>query len=829
MMKSKALFFPLASCLMASSVSGITLSSGGIRYQLSPDHGNLQEASEDGPAFISESFDCYRLLSADAVVEGLESDDVVVEENSGPNEDRVTFKCRNEELGLALDKTYSIDREHGWLFKKVEVRADAGVGGMLLFESGVEVPPEWWNGAMLWEPVWHTPISPFKPAREIKEFTNLAPRNGCRSFIALYQPRKNTCILHFRWGGEEFEHFDVVGERENFGKRVWPRRWLLGSQERFVGGPHDRIFTTQMVYGLHEGTAQHALMTYAALPEYRELFVDHLEGSPAWVDDTYIDEHWDVSALRHGYDQLLKDVLEKKIYFGNIMTTLWGAFPHELYIVRPEDREPDSPDDPEKNMKHLRLMQGLSPRIKAGYYTHFGSVSTKNGSTLSKLAKEQGWISHRRDGTPSMHRTDYNMENEKTAVDMTRFEPGFREFYQRRFRELFEHNGVDLIYMDTAVRPGSYEYDWKEFRAPAARDVIDMYNGFLATAQEFGGTVTMNMPIPTGNTSGFTELPWFQAYENDWRRLAGRAALFQALNPVARRLYLAGYIMPSGKPTDPSIRLHLNCMRMYAMGLGMLDVKPVEYKRDLYIQGAPYIQAGYEIRSRILANAAISPDWFKMHEIEVEAYAWKMTETYGLVTVMNHEPYPVKQTVAFDTKPLGLRRGRPAFVWQHEMPDPRMVDYDGVTMESPIRGLASRRLILVKKSVPKRMTLDLELPGDNPVEIAITHSPAVITSVDDKPCQYWLPSAYGVAVSGVAASGTLSVTVENVGESADILIVLQDKFGDSPTVKQRKWSKSHETGVALGYEPIEFSVLRIDDNKFISCEVGPGQTEITIN
>lgn len=86
-----------------------------------------------------------------------------------------------------------------------------------------------------------------------------------------------------------------------------------------------------------------------------------------------------------------------------------------------------------------------------------------------------------------------------------------------------------------------------------------------------------------------------------------------------------------------------------------------------------------------------------------------------------------------------------------------------------------------------------------------------------------------VEVSGVAASGTLSVTVENVGESADILIVLQDEFGDSPTVKQRKWSKSHETGVELGYDPVEFSVLRVDGNKFISCEVGPGQTEITIN
>jgi len=827
----KRMLFPvlLIVSLVASTVSAIELSNGNFRYRINAQHGNLQEASQDGEPFASESFDCYRLLSAEAVSEGLESDDVVTGTEHDSNGHKVTFICRNEDLGVTIEKRYQLDLKHGWLFKRIDVHADAGVGGMLLYESGLEVPAGWWNGATLWEPVWHTPIPPFKHTSEIKEFTNLAPKNGCRSFMALYQPRSDTCLLHFRWGAEVFEHFDVVGERENFGKRVWPRRWLLGSQERFVGGPHQRIFTTRMVYGMHEGTAQHALMTYAALPEYRELFVDPLQGSPRWVDDAYFDEHWDASLLRQGYDEMLKEVLEKKIYFGKMMSTLWGAFPHELYIARPEDREAGSPDDPEINMKHLRLMQGLSPRLKAGYYTHFGGVSAKNGSKLATLAAERGWISHRRDGSPSMHRTDYNMEDDKTAVDITRYESEFRRLHQDRFRDLFELNGVDLIYMDTAVRPGGYEYDWKEFRAPTARVIIDQYNGFLATAQEFDGTVTMNMPIPTGNTSGFVEFPWFQNYENDWRRLAGRIALCQALNPVDRRLYFAGFIMPSGSPTDPSIRLHFNCLRMYGMGLGMLDVKPVEYKRDVYVLGAPYIQAGYEIRSRILANAAIAPDWLKDPELEVEAYAWKMKDRYGLITVMNHDPDPATESVSFDTKPLGLRRGRPAYFWRFEMPDPRRIDYDGVTMESPIRGLASRRLIAMTESLPQRMTLELELPGDNPVEIAITHSPAVIKSVDKKLCQYWLPSAYGVKTSGIAASGTINVTVENGNQSAEVLIALPEAIGDTPSVQQRRWSESHDTGVALGYEPIEFSTLRVHGMPFVSCKVGPGQTEIAVH
>ena len=525
---------------------------------------------------------------------------------------------------------------------------------------------------------------------------------------------------------------------------------------------------------------------------------------------------------------MLGEVLDKKLYFGTMMSTLWGAFPHELYIALPEDREAASPDDPEKNMRNIRLMQELTPRIKAGYYTHFGSVSAKNGSALARLAEKNGWISHRPDGSPNMHRTDYNMEDNRAAVAITRFERGYRQWQQHRFRQLFNSNGVDLIYMDTAVRPTGYEYDWKEFRSPTARIIIDHYNGFLATAQAFGGTVTMNMPIPTANTSGFPEFPWFQNYERNWRRLAGRIALIQALNPVDRRLYFGGFIHPNGNPTDPAMRVHLNCLRMYAMGLGMLDVKLVEDKQDVYVLGAPYIQAGYEIRSRILADAQIEPNWLKDHELEVEAYAWKGTEKFGLVTVMNHNPDPVAQLVSFDTSPLGLRRGKSTLVWKYEMPDPRTIDYTGVTMESPIRGLASSKLIRVEDSLPKRLSVGLELPADNPIELAITHSPAVIISVDGKPCQYWLPSAYGVDTTGVMSSGQINVTVENVNQRADVMIVLTESFGDSPNVQQRRWSETHDAGGAVGYEAIHFKVVRVDGRPFVSCRVGPGQTEIVI-
>ena len=94
--------------------------------------------------------------------------------------------------------------------------------------------------------------------------------------------------------------------------------------------------------------------------------------------------------------------------------------------------------------------------------------------------------------------------------------------------------------------------------------------------------------------------------------------------------------------------------------------------------------------------------------------------------------------------------------------------------------------------------------------------------------QYWLPSAYGVDTTGVMSSGQINVTVENVNRSADVMIVLTESFGDSPNVQQRRWSETHDAGVAVGYEAINFKVVRVDGRRFVSCRVGPGQTEIVI-
>ena len=820
--------FALAATLFAAHATGVTLSQGPWTYRIDDASGRLLGADRDGAPFIAAGVDQYQLLTRDTETRADELQDAVSKAGT-PDGNAVTLTCRNDPLGLTLTKTYRIEEQTGSLLKRVEVAADDGVTGQFWFESGVEVPGDWWRNAVIWQPVMHTGSPPFLPTAGIRQETNLAPRNGCRSVLMLYQPARKQTLVHWRWGGEAFEFFWVVGETPNFGKRAWPRKWLIGSQPRFVGGQAAQRVVIQMVYGVHSGSARDFLLAYADRDEYRALVLDPLQDAPQWALDTIIDEHWDTSYLKHGYDELLRDVLAKKLHFGYIQTILWGAFPYENYSGDPADQD-EWDIDPTENRRHMELMRSLSPRIKAGLYSHYGGVSTRNGSRLHRLAEQKGWLTHRRDGSLVTHRTDYNMQDDKAAVSMTRAEPEYRELLIKRFHGLFEHLSVDFMNMDT-TSAGGCEVDWGKLRAPSPREVQSLYCRFHEIALARGGIVTMNMPLPLGNTAGFSEWPWFPVYRNDWRHFSGRLAQQQALSAAGRRMYLAGFIMPAGTPKDESIRLHLNYTRVLALGLGMLDVKPVHFKRDTYVQGAPYIQAAYELRNRDLVDAELEPNWMEDLQTEIEVYAWRMLDNYGLVTVMNHDVDPVTATLAFDAKPLGLRPGRPVYVWRLEMADPREVDFSVDTMDSPIRRLARQELLQAGTKLPGRLSLELELPAENPVEVVLTASPAVVTSVDGKPCQYHLPAAYGVTTTGTVspANGQVNVMVKNPGPAAGILIVLPPGTGEEPNVRQRKWSETHAAGVAVGYETLDYTISDRDGTRCLEAQVGFGDTEIVVN
>ena len=815
----------------AAFAKNVVLDEGDVRYKISGVNGGVAGGWAGDDPFLVSCTDAYRVILAgsDGELAGSESDDRVTTVRYDDAAGSVTFLCTNASAKLTLRKTYRIDAETACLHKRIELSLGEGRTGQIFLESGVQVPAAWWRGAVIWQPVHHTHAWPFYRTRDIKQETNLAPKNGTRSAVLLYQPRLQKTLAHWRWGGERFEYFFVAGEYPTYGKRAWPRRWqLAASHEPFIGGAGGTV-VTEMVYGVSDGTARDWLMGYREGDEYQQLMVRPLQAAPAWVEEAYIEEDFGAWRLeRENYHGMLGEVLAKKLHFGHILATQWGAFPYENYIARPELME-EGDVDPRAIARTARTMQAVSPRIKAGIYTHYGSSSTRRDSRLHQLGREQGWLSHDRHGNVWTHRTDYNMEDNRAAVDMTIADPGFRDFLGRRFDELFEHLGIDFVYIDGAAKAGRYAQDWNNLRAPTPSQWQQFYVDLLDIAVARGGTVTMNNALPLGNTSGFSEMPWFPWYQQDWRRVHGRLAVQQSLNAPGRYIMLAGYKWPSPSPQHDATRVHLNLLRLLGLGVGMLDLKPADHKRQLYIQGAPYIQAGYELRRRQMVAAQVEPDWFHDVDLEVEIYAWRLLDGHGLVTAMSHHPDPVTPTIACDTEPLGMRPGRKAFVWQLHMTDPREVDFSVDTMDSPIRRLAEQKLLTCGEELPARFSVEATLTSENPVEFLLTHSPAVITAVDGKPCQYWLPAAYGVTTSGSIAGEQVTVLVDNPKQRADLLIALPHTAAAEPVVRQRRAGETRDAGLAAGYEAVAHEVM-VDRHgqRFVELTVRRGQTEIEV-
>ena len=171
------------------------------------------------------------------------------------------------------------------------------------------------------------------------------------------------------------------------------------------------------------------------------------------------------------------------------------------------------------------------------------------------------------------------------------------------------------------------------------------------------------------------------------------------------------------------------------------------------------------------------------------------------------------------------------FVWRLEMADPRTVDFAEVTPESPIRRLATQALLRVEDRPPERLSLELALPSDNPVTAFVTRCPALVTSVDGNPCQYWLPSAYGVRAGGALdpASGVSDVVVDSKADKAEVLVAAPHNKKDRLSVVQFRWGKALPgAGVAVGPEAIDYEPLTLGGRLFIKAAIEKGRTQITV-
>lgn len=816
-------------------------------YRMDAATGAVQSGSRGGDAFLDACADHYALFVDVGKVsaESDETHDRVVEHEYRVEERAVRLVCRNDAMGLTIHKTYRVDEGGGALFKKIRVVPDEGVRGLFILESGVSVPGGWWRGAVIWDAVWHTGLDSYYPTTAIKEEIDLAPSNGQRSVLMLYHPRRDATLVHYRWGGSEFEFFESVGEVQPYGKKVRPQSWRMVMHAGVLGREYLPPPTVTTVYAAATGSPLAFLRRYAGQPGYRRLGAELLEYAPAWLNDTVLDMavdlmgRWGGNGPR-GWIEQVAPVINRKYHFGYVQLHLWGVWPTEHYIAKPEQVDDASMCDPVAIAETIAKLKASSSRTKVGPYSHFGSTGWYHGFPLAKRAVEEGWAVRDAEGKVIRSPTDYT--GDPAAVHLVRSSKPYQNFMKQRWVEIIENLKTDFMYLDTAVNPGSLRYgmDWPSLTYTDGATVQYFYRDLVELAIDRHNPVFMNYPVPVGNTHGYTEFYFVVDHRRHWRLPSARLAVQQALNAPGRRLYgCGGWLYGTGDPAEPAMVRHLHLAHQYGLGVSLLSLEPrrkgspasYENFAEFLIKGAPYVQGLFELRNRELVDARVTPDFWAL-EGDLETMAWRAVEgDYGLLTICNHASGPVSEEVAFDTQPLGVRASHAAFVWRLEMADPRHVGFDGVTVDSPIRRLAAQKLMRLVKSPAERMSVAVDLPPDNPVTLLVSRSPAVITAVDGKACQYWLPAAYGVTVDGALepVSGETDVVVDCPAAKAALLIAAPHDDPDRLSVTQGRWDKGLPgVGVAIGTEPIDFEVAKLAGHLFVRVSVKKGRTQITV-
>lgn len=810
----------------------MVLASGETECVIDRETGAVLELSSRGKLAIDGGMDRYTLELPGSAMTDLRSDESadragqVREYGTIDGVAHVWVRCRNEPLKIWVNKTYWVEPGTHMLFKRIEVEADRAVSGFFIHESGIDIPHQWWRGGVIWKPTWHEHINAHRTTASIEEEIDLRANNTVRPALMLFQPHRQETLVHWRWGGERFEWFDSFIEKPPYGYRVAPGRWYLANAYGFVGGELNKRITTQMVYGVIHGTPIDFCLQYAKRPGFQRLWVEPKRRAPAWLYDTMIDDAFDYTTIAAGHKTTIARFLGNK-HPGYMQAVWWHPFPYEYYIARASDMEPRSMEDPVASAATIAEMEGVHPRYKVGPYTHFGHPAAHPDSKLAAIATAKGWVPMRRDGTRVHMGADYNL-TPFGSVPINRTVREYRQSQLDRWAELFDYFGSSLFYTDSAPVPARTENDWGSMTSGSAGLVQQYYRDLESVALGRGKALFTNYPVGLG-TSGFSEFSWYTPYKDDWRFTSGRLATQQALNFVPRRLYMCGYQHPSGSMTDDSIRIHVNYMTLLGIGFSLLDVKPPQDKEQFLREAAPYLMAAWEIRNRNMVDANVEPEWFDAKG-ETEVYAWRALDGYGLVTAMSHDAGDTEETLSFDLEPLGIEPGSPVYVWRAELGDARELDFGEVTWESPVRRLVDQRLLETSARAPERMDVDVVLRHENPIALLVTDSPALVTQIGDRTCQYWLPpAAYGLDVKvNIAGDKRLDMMIDSPGPEAELILPLPAGVPGDATAMQRRWSKLHAAGVAPGFEAVDHTFVSLDGGRFIEVTVGEGSTEVVV-
>ena len=830
--------------------------------------------------------DVYEVVYADRVAVGDESGSATLSAETNALPATLTLTCEHAELGLTITKRYRIDERTGWLMKETSVVAPKLEKSFVHLLSHVRVATPVWTGAYLYHPIWNSGGSPLVKAADIVDERRFRAADGT-GLMTLTNPAKNLAIGQVRYavngepvffdhiadfGGGHRDRIPEVEERQT-DTVARPGQWTMSSMHGAVGEGVTEPASVETGYALAGGDLFDFQLAYVALPEIRDILHYESLTTPPWVRDHLIDVWTDYTVDNATTGRAFGKLLDR-MWFGWISVVVFGYYENSYsypgddeqwrdhfstvresqgiekaltrrgkspddYIIRRGDGELVmrcmwKPSEQRAAIREILAAAGNNPRLRPAIYTHMGTGGQDRESPVARNHPEL--ILRRANGEPYRHATDYNLDRaHPVGVQLQGADPVVQDWWVDTLERQLDFAGLDMTYFDALAR-SAVKPDWERHRAVQSQEMYAMYRRFVDVCHERDVALFTNYAAPVFNDMGYSEFQAYAYYKSNWRGYVARMMGQQVLNRRGRPLIIVtnAESFPNPYPPD-SLRnecvpfvVHSPLMHNLRISLHPASQNDPDRQERFANRALPWLQAFFELRLRAFVNPHVRPRWWA-HETELESQGYNLDKASGLVAFMNHTGEALPEKVTFETGPLGLEAGKPAWVWRLQMPHPHEADDVQPADDAPIPRLARQTLVAWHDKLPGTLDYEEAWPADTPVLLLITHSPGLVQTVGGKPCQWLLPDSYRTRISGSidAESGRVNLAVESPDHAAEVLVAGMP--GKPPqSGRMQRVSGMHEAGVLPAIEDAAFSTVEIDGQRFLKLQVPKGSAEFTV-
>ncbi|MBQ0104669.1 MAG: hypothetical protein KBT47_01365, partial [Armatimonadetes bacterium] len=691
----KKIYAPNSSILKTEDIKGrfIKFEKGDITLAVSKNNGAVCGLWHNDEKVLDECADRYTLCRKESTLTISETFDKVRKTEKKNNS--LILTCENMVAPeLIIIKEYSFS-DTGEMKKKVSFDTEDSEGFFIRLDNSVQINDKFRKeatgyGALASRKV----VAQGKVVEQTDEVASEQAGNGVAPVII----KKD---LSFGFG--------------TFRYKVNDRYVMRSFSQKTQKGFYSKIFTDYLrpknpvsgetVYKFFSGNLSVFDKYYMNLPEYKELFSFE---SPEWIKRVVADGMY----LTNEQEEFLRFadplIVTETIWFYNSPWGNWGGY-HE----NPDGMFPGTHD----------VAPGYRSSFPNTRIAKYNNFTFDTGSDTYRDHKD--WGVRDREGElvstgiasdcnqgPSFYPQILNPEVKKGLLNMHK-----EQMKQWKFDYFYTDGpGYGQEEIDWGIMDVTQNYDWLEY----LRDLYKTLREVNPEAVIFSNGL---MPYSSFSYIEYRDPQWQQLMTDEWRQ-------------IATELYQAKYEEPAGNTKVPT---YGNRTADPALSSYMIMYGWVGHLTDK--SRYPFMEAAWEYRGLSLLEDAVSPNWLN-EDVYFEATAFdKKGNT--VVNILNHDSSKDKVKFTLDVSKTNLKIGEPVNIYYMCMKDtPKVNDETGETDSDSVGKSAFGEPVILSWGEICKDKTEIEVPAVKGLvtSVVLTHSPAVVKSVNNRNTQTYLPN-----------------------------------------------------------------------------------------